>query len=245
MIIWDYAVAAIALAVKIHRDNLPPLKPIYARHFLAIAPHEMSFDDLEISQRDLLECLSYDLGMPTPQAILDELQLALPTLRHVLHFEHAWEDVLSETWKQLLAAAHSPDILRFPVSLLTATALIEAITGVVCRHLALMKLRTRAGCLDRICGCHTKHVMSDNGKAPFLEEKPTDEESRTLHATSGLFEDIRTVLGLSAVCHTTLTWLFRTFDVRQDKIGECEEWLATVRSVSRQPLRSKYFPAVP
>ncbi|KAH8993707.1 hypothetical protein EDB92DRAFT_1777869, partial [Lactarius akahatsu] len=132
-VIWDYAVAAIALAVKIHRDNLPPLKPIYARHFLAMAPHEMTFDDLEISQRDLLECLSYDLGMLTPQAILDELQLALPTLRHVLHFERAWEDVLSETWKQLLAAAHSPDILRFSASLLTATALIEAITGVVCR----------------------------------------------------------------------------------------------------------------
>lgn len=81
----------------------------------------MSFDDLEvavvsnsypspdipqISQRDLLEGLSYNLGMPTPQAILDELHLALPTLRHVLDFEYAWEDVLHETWKDLLAAAH-------------------------------------------------------------------------------------------------------------------------------------------
>ncbi|KAI9439117.1 hypothetical protein H4582DRAFT_2142468 [Lactarius indigo] len=224
MIVWDYAVAAIALAF--HRDNLPPLKPIYARHFLVMAPHEMSFDDLEISQRDLLECLSYDLGMLTPQAILDELRLALPALRHVLHFERAWEDVLSETWKQLLAAAHY--ILRFPMSLLTAAALIEAITGVVCRHLSLVKLRTRAECLDCICGCHAKRAMSDNRKAPFLEEKPIDEESRILHATSGLFEDIRTVLGLSA-----------------DKVGECEEWLATVRLVSRQPLLSKYFPAVP
>ena len=60
----------------------------------------------QISQRDLLECLSYDLGMPTPQAIMDELHLALPTLRQVLDFESAWEDVLCETWKQLLAAAH-------------------------------------------------------------------------------------------------------------------------------------------
>ena len=63
-------------------------------------------DILQISQRDLLECFSYDLGMPTPQAILDELHLALPTLRHVLDFEYAWEDVLHETWKDLLAAAH-------------------------------------------------------------------------------------------------------------------------------------------
>jgi hypothetical protein len=36
---------------QIHRDNLPPLKPIYARHFLAMAPHEMSFDDLEVCRR--------------------------------------------------------------------------------------------------------------------------------------------------------------------------------------------------
>ena len=49
--------------------------------------------------------------MPTPQAILDELYLALPTLRQVLHFAHAWEDVLSEAWKQLLAAAHC---MRYP-----------------------------------------------------------------------------------------------------------------------------------
>jgi hypothetical protein len=80
-------------------------------------------------------------------------------------------------------------MLRIPVALLTATALIEAITRVVCRHLSLMKLRTRAA----------KYAMSDNTQALFLEEKPTSEESRMLHATSGLFEDIRMVLGLSAV----------------------------------------------
>ena len=44
--------------------------------------------------------------MPTPQAFLDELPLALPTLRNVLKSEHEREDVLSETWKQLTAAAH-------------------------------------------------------------------------------------------------------------------------------------------
>jgi hypothetical protein len=44
--------------------------------------------------------------MPTPQVFLDELPLALPTLRHALESEHKREDVLSETWKQLIAAAH-------------------------------------------------------------------------------------------------------------------------------------------
>lgn len=71
------------------------------------------------------------------------------------------------------------------MAVLTATVLIEAITRVVCRHLSLMKLRSRA-------------TMSDT-KVLFLEEKPTSEESRILHATSGLFGDIRTVLGLSVV----------------------------------------------
>jgi hypothetical protein len=44
--------------------------------------------------------------MPTHQVFLDELPLALPTLRHALESEQKWEDVLSETWKQLIAAAH-------------------------------------------------------------------------------------------------------------------------------------------
>ena len=43
--------------------------------------------------------------MPTPQVFLDELLLALPSLRHALESEHEREDVLNETWKQLIAAA--------------------------------------------------------------------------------------------------------------------------------------------
>jgi hypothetical protein len=99
--------------------------------------------------------------MPTPQAFLDEFSLALPMLRHALEAEHMWEDVLRDTWEQLLAAAHclfhlchpgrqrliiylAPDMLRFPVSSLTATALIEGITRVV-------EQRTCAECIARTC----------------------------------------------------------------------------------------------
>ena len=31
-----------------HRDNHPPMKPIFGNHFLALARHEMRFEDLEV-----------------------------------------------------------------------------------------------------------------------------------------------------------------------------------------------------
>jgi hypothetical protein len=61
--------------------------------------------------------------MPTPQALLDELCLAFPTLRHMLEAEQAWESALSDTWAQLLAAAHCmchPTHLATPDRLLSA-----------------------------------------------------------------------------------------------------------------------------
>ncbi|KAH9956584.1 hypothetical protein BJV74DRAFT_790304, partial [Russula compacta] len=146
---WDYAVAAIALAVKMHRDSSSPLRPIFGHHFLALACHEMCFKELELAQRKLLEYLSYNLCMPTPQAFLDELSVALPTLRDALGLGRVWEDVLNETWKQLIAAAHWPSMLYFSVSLLTATALIDAITRVASCRMSLMKLRTSR--MSRLC----------------------------------------------------------------------------------------------
>jgi hypothetical protein len=109
-----------------HRDIYPPLKPIFGHHFLALAHHEMRLEDLEVSkqekdltgkvslsphilqlaQRRLLRHFSYNLGIPTPQEFLDELPIALPTLRLTLGSERAWQDVLEETWKQLISAAH-------------------------------------------------------------------------------------------------------------------------------------------
>ncbi|KAK0220774.1 hypothetical protein EDD85DRAFT_274465 [Armillaria nabsnona] len=46
--VWDMAVGAVAVSVKYHRDFLPPLLPIYAPSFQALAPHEMGFDELEV-----------------------------------------------------------------------------------------------------------------------------------------------------------------------------------------------------
>ena len=33
-----------------HRDSFPPLKPIFGRHFLALAHHEMYPEDLEVCE---------------------------------------------------------------------------------------------------------------------------------------------------------------------------------------------------
>lgn len=35
-----------------HRDIYPPLKPIFGNHFLALARHEMRFEDLEVCKLD-------------------------------------------------------------------------------------------------------------------------------------------------------------------------------------------------
>ncbi|KAF8497913.1 hypothetical protein F5888DRAFT_263079 [Russula emetica] len=208
-VIWDYAVAAISLAVKMHRDSHAPLKPIFGNHFLALACHEMSIEDLEWAQRDLLLYFSYNLCMPTPQEFLDELPLALPTLRHALESEHEWEDVLSETWKQLIAAVRWPSMLRFPVSLLTATALIEAIKRVIRRRLSLTKSNASVESLKSTSDCPMKHAapgMASRGS--FLERESLDVELGVLRATSAVSDDIREVLGLST-----------------EKIDDCEKWL--------------------
>jgi hypothetical protein len=164
--------------------------------------------------------------MPTPQVFLDELPLALPTLRHVLESEHEWEDVLSETWKQLIAAAHctcyptwhhpivpfilvGPSMLRFPVSLLTATALIEAIKRVIHRRLSRTKLNAPAESLKPTSDRHIKHAAA--GIAPpgsILKRESSDVELGVLRATSAVSGDIREVLDLSTV---TISYILVVF----------------------------------
>jgi hypothetical protein len=90
-------------------------------------------------------------------------------------------------------------MLRFPVSLLTATALIEAIKRVIRRRLSFTKLNAPAGCPNSSCDCPMKQAAL--GVAPqgsILERESTDLESGILPAMSAVL-DIRKVLGLSTV----------------------------------------------
>ncbi|KAJ3829298.1 hypothetical protein F5880DRAFT_503157 [Lentinula raphanica] len=133
LVLWDVAVGCLALSVKLHRDFLPPLFPILSSDYEELAPHDMGYGDLEAAQRDILFTTSYNLGS-TPQAILDDLWIALPTLRELLSFDQGWSLVLQETWLILYETVRDPEIMEFSLSVLTAAALIEGVISVLVRH---------------------------------------------------------------------------------------------------------------
>jgi hypothetical protein len=48
LLVWDIAVACLSLSVKLHRDFLDPLLPVYADEYLTLSPHGMTYVDLEV-----------------------------------------------------------------------------------------------------------------------------------------------------------------------------------------------------
>ncbi|KAI0088236.1 hypothetical protein BDY19DRAFT_891544, partial [Irpex rosettiformis] len=121
---WDLALACIALAVKFHRDVLPPLYPVTAEEFLLISPHTMEYDDLESAQRDLLSALSFRVGSNTPGAYMDELWEALASLRTLIQRRGNWQVTKIETWELLSDTLLDASYLNYPSHLLTGCALI-------------------------------------------------------------------------------------------------------------------------
>ncbi|KAI0325722.1 hypothetical protein GY45DRAFT_1216214, partial [Cubamyces sp. BRFM 1775] len=124
---WDVALACLTISIKFHRDVLFPLSVIYAHEFLCLAPHEVEFEDLENAQRDVLEALAYQVGSATPGAFMAELWLALPTLRRLVGFDGGWERVQEHAWEVLCEALQQNEVLSYPISLLTAAAVIGGI----------------------------------------------------------------------------------------------------------------------
>ncbi|KAJ3988203.1 hypothetical protein F5890DRAFT_554228 [Lentinula detonsa] len=133
LVTWDVAVGCLALSVKMHRDFLPPLYPIFSSDYEELAPHDMGYGDLEAAQRDIFSALSYNLGS-TPQAILDDLWIALPSLRELLNSDEGWGLVLQETWLILFETVSEPEVMDFSLSLLTAAAVIEGLVSALVRH---------------------------------------------------------------------------------------------------------------
>ncbi|CDO74820.1 hypothetical protein BN946_scf184353.g1, partial [Trametes cinnabarina] len=128
VVTWDMAVACLAISIKFHRDVLYPLDIIYAHEYLALAPHELTFEDLENAQRDVLEALAFRIsGGSSPCAYISELWEALPMLRRLVAFDDGWDRVQEHAWDMLCEALQSPEVLQYPISILTAVSVMEGI----------------------------------------------------------------------------------------------------------------------
>lgn len=119
---------------------------------------------LQLAQRDILYTFQFMLGSCTPQDVLDELWLASPALRRAtVPIQNGWEVVQRVTWDKLfesllgecplikfafscLNVYLEPDMLRYPVSLLTAAALIDGLTCALVRH---FRTETEANVCER------------------------------------------------------------------------------------------------
>ncbi|KAF8577017.1 hypothetical protein K439DRAFT_1418539 [Ramaria rubella] len=124
---WDAAFGCLAISTKFYHDFLQPLYPIYSKDFLVISPQNLSRDQFEDTQRDILDAFDYEVHGVTPHAYFEEFWAALPSLRDILDFPYAQKIVQKEMWETLQHASLQWDLMRFPVSLLTAVALIEGI----------------------------------------------------------------------------------------------------------------------
>jgi hypothetical protein len=59
----------------------------------------------QVSQRDILSALDFNIGSITPQSFMDELWLALPTLRKATEpLKDGWESAKHEIWDRLFDA---------------------------------------------------------------------------------------------------------------------------------------------
>ncbi|PIL29208.1 hypothetical protein GSI_09257 [Ganoderma sinense ZZ0214-1] len=58
---------------------------------------------------------------------MEELWEALPTLRRLVGFDGGWDGVQRKAWDVLCDALQQQDLLRFPISLLTAAAIMEGV----------------------------------------------------------------------------------------------------------------------
>ncbi|KAJ7494400.1 hypothetical protein B0H11DRAFT_2227817 [Mycena galericulata] len=202
LVAWDCCLACLAISVKIHRDVLEPLEPILSWEFEAIAPHQLTYEDLEIAQRDVLSAFEYSLG-GTPQPIMDELWTALPSLQQLLHFEGGWKHAQKEAWCLLFdavagaelffihnidhdASRTEPDILKFPVSLLTVAALSEALVTAL-----VSKYKYDASVNGQVTRRRPRKSQSDIKK---VEEKVVDKAEREIE---GVVQDIQAIVGIS------------------------------------------------
>ncbi|KAI0729487.1 hypothetical protein C8Q72DRAFT_777920, partial [Fomitopsis betulina] len=188
---WDCAVACVALSIKFHGDVFLPYYMIPAREFGALAPHAMTFDDLEAAQRDIFDVLAHSLGSATPGQYLQDFWLALPSLRALLAFDEGWKNAQEEMWAILLEAFMQTNILRFPTSLITACALIDGCVDVLIERYKVKLHAPRPASSKRRPSTGAGNLMRENRDAD-LRKKATK-------AVQGVKMDLQELLGYSEV----------------------------------------------
>jgi hypothetical protein len=92
-----------------------------------------------------------------------------------------------------------PSMLCFPVSLLTATALVESIKRVIRRRLSFVKLNAPAESPKSTSDCPMRDAAPGGALQSIVEHESSEVESEILCKTSAVFMDIRKVLGFSTV----------------------------------------------
>ncbi|KAF8191605.1 hypothetical protein K438DRAFT_897454 [Mycena galopus ATCC 62051] len=185
LVIWDSCLACLAISVKLHRDVLEPLEPVLSWEFEYMAPHQLSYDDLETAQRDVLETLQFRLGA-TPQPILDELWIALPSLRQLLEFENGWKFAQKQAWWRLFDAVAEPDVLKFPISSLTVAALAEALVAAL-----VSKYEHDATVNNQVIR------RRPNKNRPDSKKDRLKLETRAETEMEGVLQDIQAIIGIS------------------------------------------------
>ncbi|RDB22046.1 hypothetical protein Hypma_010800 [Hypsizygus marmoreus] len=215
LVTWDTALACLALSVKYHRDFLSPLLPVYAHEFEALL-EGVGYEDLETSQRDVLAALAYTLG-GTPQGIIDELWVGVPSLREVLECTdsssagRAWNWVQGEMWGLLFDSLFEPDVLRFSISILTTAALAEALIGMLVRK---YEYESEVGWVER---CRVRSRRLGLGKEGDRTRWRERLERRAEREIEGVLSDVQVLLGIS--------------DAR---LRECRRWLRNVEEKAGQ-----------
>ncbi|KAB5595198.1 hypothetical protein CTheo_1276 [Ceratobasidium theobromae] len=121
-------------SLQFHRDFLPPLLPMMAEQFLDLLGdrHPITFDDFEAStlvQNTIMRSFNYTINQPTPQAYLEELWIACPTLQNIQdeNLELHRTNLKCQALDLLEACLLEYGAIEYPVAHLTAGALLEAL----------------------------------------------------------------------------------------------------------------------
>ncbi|CAA7264492.1 unnamed protein product [Cyclocybe aegerita] len=197
LVVWDIAVGCLSLSVKVfrsfHRDFLNPLIPVYAHEYLSLSPHNMSHEDLETTHRDILSALDYTLGV-TPQLLMDELWFSLPSLQALLDFDGGWPSAMADAWRFLFDALKEPDILKYPISLLTVLAVMNGITEGLVRKYRFEDMTE--GQEEGEEGSPANAASPEQVRRP---DSPTSWIERAKEEAEGVLCDIQALVGITDV----------------------------------------------